>query len=175
MRFAFVSGNVGLDYAGTVGHRTSDAVDLLGTPDDLARWLVAAGVIDEPVAVTGEDLDLGVLLRESIYRLARAGVPYADEDRLLLNGFAAVAPVRVRLGEDGRVHRSGDVASALATVARATIELLAGEHAHHIRECVADRCTRLFVDASARQSRRWCDMKECGNRAKAAGFRARHG
>jgi predicted RNA-binding Zn ribbon-like protein len=41
--------------------------------------------------------------------------------------------------------------------------------------CRADDCGWLFVDASRNRSRRWCDMSECGNRAKAQRFRARHG
>jgi predicted RNA-binding Zn ribbon-like protein len=32
----------------------------------------------------------------------------------------------------------------------------------------------VFIDGSRNTSRRWCDMANCGNRAKMATFRQRH-
>jgi predicted RNA-binding Zn ribbon-like protein len=32
----------------------------------------------------------------------------------------------------------------------------------------------LFLDTSRNHTRRWCDMKVCGNRMKARRFQARH-
>ena len=92
----------------------------------------------------------------------------------LVNQIAKDTPVRVRLAKNGSITRSGDANAAIATVARAAIELLAGNFAYAIKECDADECTRLYVDNSRRGSRRWCDMSGCGNRAKVAAFRARH-
>jgi predicted RNA-binding Zn ribbon-like protein len=79
----------------------------------------------------------------------------------------------VLLNDAGRVERSGDLDAALSTVARDAVQLLGGPRAVQIKECGGEVCTRLYVDASRGSSRRWCDMHECGNRAKAAGFRAR--
>src|SRR5438876_1203177 len=37
-----------------------------------------------------------------------------------------------------------------------------------VGECADDRgCGYLFLDMTKNRSRRWCDMKDCGNRAKA--------
>ncbi|GHF71441.1 putative RNA-binding Zn ribbon-like protein [Amycolatopsis bartoniae] len=91
----------------------------------------------------------------------------------MANTAAAVPPVRLRLAEDGTACRSGDIAAALATLARSAIELVSGVDSALIRECGAEECTRLYVDRSARRSRRWCDMRSCGNRAKAQNFRRR--
>jgi len=74
----------------------------------------------------------------------------------------------------GAAERTGDLAAARATLARATVELLGGPGADQLKECVGERCTRLFLDSSRRGTRRWCDMSECGNRAKAAAYRGRH-
>lgn len=41
------------------------------------------------------------------------------------------------------------------------------------KACHALDCGWVFVDASRNLSRRWCDMGDCGNRAKGAAFRAR--
>lgn len=175
MDFTFVSGNLGLDLAGTVGRRRSEPVDLLPTPEDLARWTVAAGLFSAPPDATADDLALAVTLRESVYRLAsaaRAGEPYRQDDRDVVNAVAGHPPVSVLLGADG-VERGGGVRAALSSVARAVAELLGGADAALIRECEAAPCTRLYVDASHRRTRRWCDMRGCGNRAKAAAFRAR--
>ncbi|MBG0822313.1 ABATE domain-containing protein [Planomonospora sp. ID91781] len=176
MEFTFVSGNLGLDLAGTVGRRRTGRVDLLATPADLARWTVAAGLLDTEPAVSDEDLARTAALREAVYRLAsaaRSGSPFEAADRELLNRAAGRAPAGVRLRDDGGLERTGDLGAALATTARAAVELLGGPRAALIRECEASPCTRLYVDSSHRRSRRWCDMRGCGNRAKAAAFRAR--
>lgn len=44
-------------------------------------------------------------------------------------------------------------------------ELLTSENAKRIRECGG--CYWLFLDTSRNGMRRWCNMKTCGNRAKA--------
>ncbi|MGN9842759.1 CGNR zinc finger domain-containing protein [Nonomuraea sp. H19] len=175
MDFAFVSGNLGLDLAGTIGHRRSERIDLLATPADLARWTVAAGLLDAPPVVSGDDLRLAAALREAIYRLAsaaRAGAPYEAADRDVVNRAAQHPTASVTLTGHG-VERAGDLWAALSSAARAAAELLGGPQAALIRECEATPCTRLYIDASHRRTRRWCDMRGCGNRAKAAAFRAR--
>jgi predicted RNA-binding Zn ribbon-like protein len=42
-----------------------------------------------------------------------------------------------------------------------------------LKACHALDCGRVFLDGSRNLSRRWCDMGDCGNRAKGAAFRAR--
>jgi predicted RNA-binding Zn ribbon-like protein len=180
--FTFISGNLGLDLAGTLQHRRADRRDLLREPPDLARWTVEAGILDAPPAVGDADLAAGKTLREAIYRLAIGeaidrlavgGAGSAADDRRLVNRVAAESPASVLLNDAGRVERSGDLAAALSTVAREAVQLLGGPRAVQIKECGGEVCTRLYVDTSRGSSRRWCDMHECGNRAKAAGFRAR--
>ncbi|MEO3870139.1 ABATE domain-containing protein [Nonomuraea sp. B12E4] len=175
MDFIFVSGNLGLDLAGTVGHRRGARFDMLATPEDLARWTVAAELLDAPPAAGDDDLAEAVALREAIYRLAsaaRTGSAFEAADRHLLNEAARRPLASVLLGEEG-LERGGDVRAALSSAARAAAELLGGPRAALIRECEADPCTRLYLDTSHRRTRRWCDMRGCGNRAKAAAFRAR--
>ncbi|SEG91057.1 Conserved protein containing a Zn-ribbon-like motif, possibly RNA-binding [Nonomuraea solani] len=175
MEFTFVSGNLGLDLAGTIGRRRGGRVDLLAAPEDLARWTVAAGLLETPPAATDGDLAEAKALREAVYRLAsaaRTGERFEPADRGVLNLAAGRPPAAVLLGERG-VERAGDLRAALSSTARAAAELLGGPQAALIRECEADPCTRLYIDASHRRTRRWCDMRGCGNRAKAAAFRAR--
>ncbi|MFI6595829.1 CGNR zinc finger domain-containing protein [Nonomuraea sp. NPDC050536] len=171
-RFTFVSGNVALDLAGTVQHRRTDRTDLLDGPEALSRWITEAGLLTSAPPAGAPDLAATKALREAIYRLATDAAQPHDRDTL--NAFAATPPAQVRLAAAEGVERLGPVPAALSTVARAAIELLGGPDHARIKQCGADQCTRLFVDTSRASSRRWCDMLECGNRAKAAGFRARH-
>ena len=53
-------------------------------------------------------------------------------------------------------------------------ELMLSETMERVRACSADTCRWLFLDTSRNHSRRWCDMKVCGNRMKARRFQARH-
>ncbi|MEC3981460.1 CGNR zinc finger domain-containing protein [Amycolatopsis sp. H20-H5] len=171
------TGNVALDLVCTVGHRRTDVLEFLATPADLVRWVAGTGLVGRPVAVDAAGLAGAVRLRETVYRLGIAaidGAGYRPADRQALNELAVREPVEVRLAEDGSVRRSGGLDAVLADVARAAVELLGGPAARTIRECDAPECTRLYVDNSRRGSRRWCDMSSCGNRAKAALFRARH-
>lgn len=50
-------------------------------------------------------------------------------------------------------------------LAQTTAELLTSDRLHRLRECGG--CYWLFMDTSRNGMRRWCDMKTCGNRAKA--------
>ena len=52
-------------------------------------------------------------------------------------------------------------------IARSAAELLTSPDVADLRECASDRCSWLFLDRSRTRRRRWCDMKVCGNRAKA--------
>lgn len=187
VEFTFVSGDVALDLAGTVMHRRTDRQDLITAPADLADWIVRAGLLTSAPQVDDAGLAAALDLREAIYRSAlntAQGRPPAPADIEVINRAAAPAPPVLALapatgGSDGDadgmgVRREGDLTGALAAAARAAVELLGGHDARHVKECQADSCTRLYLDLSRRQSRRWCDMSGCGNRAKAAAFRARH-
>ncbi len=61
----------------------------------------------------------------------------------------------------------GDALEApLWPVLASAAELLRAGQLHHVHECAGDACSWLFLDTSKNHSRRWCDMKSCGNRAK---------
>ena len=60
-----------------------------------------------------------------------------------------------------------EVASLLAPVIWAAGDLLIEPSRIKVRRCANDECVWLFLDDSKSGTRRWCDMKACGNRAKA--------
>ncbi|GAA5167502.1 MULTISPECIES: CGNR zinc finger domain-containing protein [Amycolatopsis] len=175
MTFVFVSGHVALDFAGTLKWRRSEPEETLSGPRELARWFVAAGVLTEPPPVAAGDLPRALTLREAIYSLTtatRTGAPWPGDSIAALNAAAAgEVPVPV-LGE-GAVSRTGPAAAGLTALAHAAIDLLTGPDAELLKECARDECTRVFVDRSRGRRRTWCGMDECGNRVKAAAYRAR--
>jgi len=176
MPFTFVSGNLALDFAGTVKYRGTAPEDLLSSPVLLGEWVAAAGLVDSPPVVSEAEFARAIEVREAVYRLARASVTggrRSQNDVDVINAAAAAAPVTVVLTQAG-VRREGTADAVVADLARAAATLLGGPPEARIRECEDPPCTRLFVDASRAGSRRWCEMSGCGNRTKAAGFRARH-
>jgi predicted RNA-binding Zn ribbon-like protein len=59
-------------------------------------------------------------------------------------------------------------------VALSAIELLFSDRLVRVKQCAAETCGWLFLDTSRNRSRRWCDMSDCGNRAKARAYYERH-
>ena len=53
-------------------------------------------------------------------------------------------------------------------------ELATSDSMQMLRACGNDECRWLFLDTSKNHTRRWCDMKICGNRMKARRFKAQH-
>ncbi|MET8145116.1 ABATE domain-containing protein [Sphaerisporangium sp. NPDC005288] len=199
MEFNFFGGDLALDLTGTLGRRYGGTpVEFLHTPADLRRWLTAAGIADPSASTDDDDLAAAKTLREAIYRLAYAAMTahssrhtvagdtgsaasdravavasFDPADRTIVNQAAAVTPPLVRLDDTGALVRSGSARASLSLVARAAIALVTGPSAAQLHECEGPACTRMFLDNSARGTRRWCDMSRCGNRAKVAKFRAR--
>jgi predicted RNA-binding Zn ribbon-like protein len=59
----------------------------------------------------------------------------------------------------------GDLDRMLWPIVRSAADLLTSGPLDRLKQCAG--CGWLFVDGSRNRSRRWCDMRVCGNRAKA--------
>jgi predicted RNA-binding Zn ribbon-like protein len=121
-------------------------------------------------------------LRASLYRLFRSAVEGWEPEAAdveTLNRELAVANKHGSLayGRDGFGwewdDRSGALDSVLWQVASGAAELLASGDLSKLRQCGGAGCGWMFLDTSRNRSRRWCDMKDCGNRAKVRRFRQR--
>lgn len=175
--FRFRGGHVALDFAATLARRLkADPRELLATADDLARWLVAAGMAETMPAVSAADLVAARALREAAYAIADARIGErvpAGQDVATLNRLAGTPAAVPRLDAQGRAHWHGDAGALLALLAREAVLLLGGPDQTRIRQCEAEGCALLFLDTSRGGDRRWCSMKGCGNKAKVAEFRRR--
>ena len=178
--FRFLAGRACLDLTATVGERRRRQAERLRTPQDLASWLVAAGLADDPPAASRQDVARARTLREAIYETIRrrmAGRPAGQGDLAIINNWAGRPPPRAWLEADGGQlrarHDASTVAGLLASLARDAVDLLGSPLAHRIRECAAEDCALLFLDTSRAGRRRWCSMAACGARDKMAAYRAR--
>jgi predicted RNA-binding Zn ribbon-like protein len=57
-------------------------------------------------------------------------------------------------------------------LANSVAEILLSDQMTRVRTCAVVTCRWLFLDTSKNHSRRWCNMKVCGNRMKARRFQA---
>ncbi|MBV2149846.1 CGNR zinc finger domain-containing protein [Sphingobium sp. AS12] len=175
--FRFRGGHAALDLTATLTGRLKEAQrDLFAGPEDVVRWLWAAGF--ECVQNVPDDhlLDSARLLREAIYILTMGRimgqVPPARE-RTVLNDIARLPAAAPEFDSDGSARLCGDAGALLAFIAREAVLLLGGEMADRVRQCEGEGCAIVFLDTSRSGDRRWCSMAACGNRHKVAAFRQR--
>ncbi|MGO4595880.1 ABATE domain-containing protein [Leifsonia sp. 2TAF2] len=175
MAFEFVAGNFALDFVATVAERRTTAVERVPTPEALGEWFADAGLVDAPPAVTEAEHAEALALRETIWALLTSdpAQPLDTAAVRTLDRYAASSiPVAV-LAADRSVTTTGDSTSCLAAIARAAVDAFRPENVAHLKWCEGTDCTRPFLDASRAANRRWCGMAGCGDRAKAAAYRAR--
>lgn len=176
MHHAFPCGTLALDFVGTLrARRNSEPAEKLSSPDLLDAWFTESGMLDEPAGANQDDLVSALELREAIYELVAARIHHtelADEDIAVVNRHAQGMPIGLQLVKK-RTERAGSSAQGLAALARQAVEILGSDDAALLRECARPECTQVYLDHSRGHRREWCAMRTCGNRVKAAQFRAR--
>jgi predicted RNA-binding Zn ribbon-like protein len=182
-----LGGELCLDFANTVEPRGTDQpVEFLNTYSDLVAWSQHVDLL------TGEEAKRllhqaatrqaeaeavhrrAISLRETLYRVFLSIIkarPAKARDLERLN--AALSPALARLQvvsyQEGFAWdwRNGDtdLDRMLWPIVRSAAELLTTGALDRLKQC--DGCGWLFLDGSRNRTRRWCDMRVCGNRAKA--------
>jgi predicted RNA-binding Zn ribbon-like protein len=178
--FRFYSGSLATDFVATVGRRRAGGQERLTSPGRLIAWLDAVALCPRGTQATDAQLADAKELREAMYRLMRVSIGeslVADGDVEMLNGWARRLSPVPQLDGSGpftlRLIADNPVGNALAAVAGDAVCLLTGLEAVPLRACQASDCGMIYLDYSQSRSRRWCSMRECGNRAKVAAHRAR--
>ncbi|MGN9815511.1 CGNR zinc finger domain-containing protein [Streptomyces sp. SD11] len=171
----FVCGNPALDFAATLRARHTLRFEMFASPERLDAWYLEAGIVDT-VSPAGEaDLTRAVAVREAVYELItarRLGEPYDGTALTTVNGAARRPPATPQLTATGR-RTDATPEEALSTVARHAVEVLSGPDVPLLKECGNPECTRVYIDRSRGMRRQWCGMESCGNKLKAAAYRAR--
>ncbi|MFG3281527.1 CGNR zinc finger domain-containing protein [Streptomyces sp. NPDC048111] len=171
----FVCGHPALDFAATLRARRSTRFEMFATPERLNAWYLESGLVDTITPGTAQDVERAITIREALYRLItnrRLGEGFDREALAVLNGAAREPAVTPQLTLSGR-HNEATPGRALATVARQAVELLSGPDVPLLKECGNPECTRVYIDRSRGMRRQWCGMESCGNKIKAAAYRAR--
>jgi predicted RNA-binding Zn ribbon-like protein len=189
--FQLVAGNIALDLVNTLDYRfrESGPDELLATYDDLLRFALQSGLLSDAQVRKIKRMETsgaGVLKQVKELREALAAVAYAlldgkqvpNDDLKTLERIFKQASARRTLRTEGNTLTWGrldelNVSAPLWLLAQQAEELLLSDRADHLRICAADTCRWLFLDTSKNHTRRWCDMKICGNRMKARRFQAR--
>lgn len=186
--FEFTSNNMCLDFCNTIHDRGSAPRELLTSYDKLLLWGQQAHILtedeahllnkeaqhhkEEAAAVLQQAIDL----REAIFRLLLAKIQGSSPDEADLVIFNAsfshimaqscIVPGE-RCFEKSWLPEKRALNRPLWHVVRSAADLLTTEELEDVRICASDTCNWLFLDTSKNHTRRWCDMKSCGNRAKA--------
>jgi predicted RNA-binding Zn ribbon-like protein len=190
------SGHPVLEFTNTVGdHASEHPGETLFQYEDLLAWAKRVGLLRgerveiltrkaavkpaEAAAVFAKSLNL----REAIYRIfvahTKGKIP-VDTDLVILN--STLAPMM-----DGAqvVYQSGKyewqwnfdenaLEAPLWIIALSAVDLMTSENMKWVGQCAdEDGCGWLFVDTSKNHSRRWCDINDCGNRAKQRRYQKR--
>ena len=181
-----------LDFVNTVHcYGCADLGEYLNTYHDLVAWSRHVGTISDDEAKTlsrraaGHPVEAksahrrAIELREAIYRIftiTLKGQSPAQEDLAVFNNHLAEAMMRsqiVKTQEGFYWDMSGNKTKLdwiLNPVIRSAADLLVSEDIRRVKKCADPTCGWLFLDISRNRSRRWCDMADCGNRAKAGRF-----
>jgi predicted RNA-binding Zn ribbon-like protein len=190
------AGRLCLDFANTADWHASDQPEEgLKSYVDLVVWAEKVGVLTEAeaqhlaaAAASQPDAAAAVLkqaitLREAIYRIfavVAGGRTAQTADLAILNQTLSATSGRLEIvstEEEFVWHWAGPEGTLdhlLWPIARSAADLLTSTELSRVGQCAdEDGCGWLFLDMSRNRSRRWCDIKDCGNRAKAKRHYAR--
>lgn len=193
--FELIAGHPALDLVNTLDWRFRDTgpEELLSSYDDLLRFSAQAEILSHKQirqmvrAATQADCaaalvacrELREALAEILYAAVDSQTPPASPLKTL-ESYYRQARDRQRLVWSGSrlawewppSELGPDLPVWILSLSAA--RLLLSTDMQRLRACEKSDCRWLFLDTSKNHSRRWCDMKICGNRIKARRFKAHH-
>lgn len=191
--FQLVAGHSALDFINTLDWRFREAgtEELLRSYHDLLRFAEQSNLLPQKQArqllrsVSGgrglRVLESCTELREAIADLFYASIdnrnPAAESLKTLEGQVKAARSHQQLCVTSARLEwkwrdAQNDPEIPLWLLSLSALDLMTSDSAHRVRACDSDECRWLFLDTSKNHTRRWCDMKICGNRMKARRFKA---
>ena len=192
--FELIGGHSALDLVNTLDwrFRVGGQEELLGSYEDLVNFAAQSGLLTSrqirhllrsSSGPAGQRVLVEVrALREALSDLIYAGIDRkdsSDPSLLVLERFFAGAQAQTSLSRNGAGLKwewgpEAETKSGfpLWLLTRSAAQLMFSGQADLVRACSNAECRWLFLDTSKNHTRRWCDMKICGNRMKARRFRA---
>jgi predicted RNA-binding Zn ribbon-like protein len=192
--FVFVGHHRALDFVNTEVAVEGVPRDLLTSLDDLVLWLTRAGALDSAAARSalarwkgrrkGEAaVEAARALRTALRRLAdawaggkpvpRATVARVNELLARGAGTSRLVATETEGDEDFRLEpglRVEEPEDLLVPIAEAAADLICHADPSRVRRCAHPACVLYFLDGTKNGTRRWCDMRACGNRTNAAAY-----
>jgi predicted RNA-binding Zn ribbon-like protein len=180
-----VGRHLALDFCNTVGEHLAGRPDeLLRDWESFLRWAAQVGLI-EPASYFEllrhpEPLLPIVQLREAIYRVGLVAVGarrISERDLALIREYANGQRPAIAFRNNAvrwqptQPHASQQLCTVLAGEA---LSLFCSQRAARVGICGGGLCGWLFLDESRGKRRQWCDMKDCGSRAKARRYYEKH-
>ncbi len=193
--FEWVGGGPALDFANTVtwiGDGLTN--ERLASFFDLVEWgreagFLTAGAAQRLERAGGAHPERADRTLRRAHRLRRAlhevfvavasGGDAAPAALGQLNRFLETALAHLTLQPEGDRwswtwrHQEGDLGQVLWPVAWSAAQRLTSPDRARLKHCASHQCGWVFLDRSRNRSRRWCDMKVCGNIEKARRFYSR--
>jgi predicted RNA-binding Zn ribbon-like protein len=183
-----------LAFVNTLSSRpTSAPVERLASYEALVAWakeqhLISAAAADRLLAEAKRHPHqaAAVLSRARQFREALNGLAESIEQQRqpsaavldTISDYLAAAYANGRLvPHEGTLQWVTSAEDALERIlweiGRAAGRLVLSPRLANVRACAASDCGWWFVDDTKNHSRRWCDMKLCGNREKVKRFRSK--
>lgn len=200
-QFDLCGGHPALDFVNSLDDRfgATPSKELLSDYAALLRFVVQSGLLGPSQArglARGVSPATAAKVLRSAHDLreAMAAVLYAEAEQRVPTA-AAMQMLERRLREAEGPRRLQRVSTVSGTggplqwqwgsdqaksaefpvwlIAQSAAQLVLSDALARVRACQADSCRWLFLDTSKNHTRRWCNMKVCGNRAKARRFQQR--
>ena len=190
------SGHPSLEFTNTVSNHASEQPgETLFKYEDVLVWGKRVGLLSEEqvdrlaqraarqperaARIFAKSLEL----REAIYRIFVAKTqdkPPTKEDLTVLNSNLSYLTQGAQVAQRGNRFEwqwnfdEDALEVPLWLGALSAMELMTSDYYKLVGQCAdEDGCGWLFVDTSKNHSRRWCDINDCGNRAKQRRYQKR--
>src|SRR4051812_39303998 len=170
-----------IEFVNTLHWDEGAPIELIGDRAGLAEWLAEHSL---PGGALDSWLPPLWSLREHARAITQALIasqPLPEADLAALKRALSEPSGQFVLVDDrdGRqevaFQADGDDASVVTfQIALSLANFLAVGARHHLKLCANPGCGFAFLDTSTNRTRRWCDMRYCGNRRKVRAFRRRH-
>jgi predicted RNA-binding Zn ribbon-like protein len=190
--FELIGGHPALDLVNTLDwrFRESGPEDLLAGYDDLLRFTQESGMLTPAQTrklggLVGRSagaraltccIDLREAIAEIFYARLEGRSPAGASLRTLERSIKEARFEQQLRWKQERLEwnwRENHAELPLWELSVSASELVTSGAVNMVRACDNLECRWLFLDTSKNHTRRWCDMKVCGNRMKARRFKAR--
>jgi predicted RNA-binding Zn ribbon-like protein len=190
--FELVAAHPALDFVNTLDwrFRQSGPEELLETYSDLIHFTEQSNLLipgqaqnllhsvtkRKAARVLEESRELREALADTLYSSLGDRPPSATQLKTLGRHFQSARHHQTLYWQDRLRWSFAGAEDAhelpLWLLAQSASDLMTSEFLSMVRACDNPECQWLFLDTSKNHTKRWCDMRICGNRMKARRFKA---